>query len=66
MGMVAKLLLKSGNLESGAENNISILLVLQNIQGYSAIMSPVMDVVLKVNGGNLNYCRSLPKKMSLN
>ena len=66
MGMVVKLLLKSGNLESGAENNISILLVPQNNQGYSAIMSPVMDVVLKVNGGNLNYCRSLPKKMSLN
>ena len=66
MEMVAKLLLKSGNLESGAENNISILLVRQNSQGYSAIMSPVMGVVLIVNGGNLNYCRSLPKKMSLN
>ena len=66
MDMVAKLVLKSGNLESGAENNISILLVPQNSQGYSAIMSPVMDVLLKVNGGNLNYCRSLPKKMSLN
>ena len=64
--MVAKLVLKSGNLESGAENNISILLVIQNIHGYSAIMSPVMDVLLKVNGGYLNYCRSLPKKMSVN
>ena len=64
--MIAKLVLKSGNLESGAENNISILLVPQNIHGYSAIMSPVMDVLLKVNGGYLNYCRSLPKKMSVN
>ena len=48
--MVAKLVLKSGNLESGAENNISILLVPQNRQGYSAIMSPVMDVFLKGSG----------------
>ena len=46
MEMVAKLVLKSGNLESGAENNISILLVPQNIQGYSAIMSPVMGLLL--------------------
>ena len=50
MEMVAKLVLKSGNLESGAENNISILLVPQNRQGYSAIMSPVMDVFLKGSG----------------
>ena len=49
-GNGCKISIEKWKSRSWAENNISILLVPQNIQGYSAIMSPVMDVLLKVNG----------------